>query len=245
MKISFLGTNGWYDTDTGNTVCALIQTKNEHIVLDCGTGFYKLDRYIKDEKPVYLFLSHFHFDHVFGLHALNRFDFPQGIHMYGPRGIKKFIGALIRGPYTMPLGKLRTRVTLHDLSETRPPVSVEFKKLKHPSLCYGYRFTLDGKVVTYCTDTGMTENIISLAKNADLFISECAFKAGQTSPKWGHMNPELAAAAAKEAGAKKLCLMHFDAALYTSKKDRLAAEKKARGIFGKSFAAFDDMKLTV
>jgi ribonuclease BN (tRNA processing enzyme) len=36
MKIIFLGTNGWYDTKTGNTVSILIVTKEHNIVLDAG-----------------------------------------------------------------------------------------------------------------------------------------------------------------------------------------------------------------
>jgi ribonuclease BN (tRNA processing enzyme) len=36
MKIIFLGTNGWYDTKTGNTVSTLIVTKEHNIVLDAG-----------------------------------------------------------------------------------------------------------------------------------------------------------------------------------------------------------------
>jgi ribonuclease BN (tRNA processing enzyme) len=35
------------------------------------------------------------------------------------------------------------------------------------------------------------------------------------------MNPELAADAAKEAGAKILCLMHFDDAMYHTPENRL------------------------
>ena len=33
MKITFLGTNGWYDTKTGNTICTLIETKDYFIIL--------------------------------------------------------------------------------------------------------------------------------------------------------------------------------------------------------------------
>ena len=71
MKIIFLGTNGWYDTSLGNTICTLIKTQDFHIILDAGNGLYKIDRHIIDEKPVFLFLSHFHLDHIIGLHILN------------------------------------------------------------------------------------------------------------------------------------------------------------------------------
>ncbi|MEK7333592.1 MAG: ribonuclease Z, partial [Nitrospirota bacterium] len=60
MKITFLGTNGWYDTATGNTICILVETERYDIILDAGNGLYKADRYISNKKPVYLFLSHFH-----------------------------------------------------------------------------------------------------------------------------------------------------------------------------------------
>ena len=65
-KIIFLGTNGWYDTDTGNTICILIDSPLFTIILDAGNGIAKLDRYADFNKPAYLFLSHFHLDHIAG-----------------------------------------------------------------------------------------------------------------------------------------------------------------------------------
>lgn len=52
MKIIFLGTNGWYDTKTGNTICTLIETDNEYIILDAGNGIYKIDKYIKKIRRI-------------------------------------------------------------------------------------------------------------------------------------------------------------------------------------------------
>lgn len=244
MKITFLGTNGWYDTGTGNTPCVLIQTGNENIVLDAGLGLYKIHSLITDDKPIYLFISHYHLDHIFGVHTLPLFDFKQGIRVYGPAGIKKYLGGLIRTPYTLPLGKLRTTLRLNDLAAgKRPPIDVEFRQLRHPALCYGYRFILEGKVVTYCTDTGMNGNIVRLAKGADLFISECSLKPGQQQKSWGHMNPELAAGAAKKAGAKKLVLTHFAADIYAGKNDRAVALSAARRVFRKTAVACDGMTI--
>ena len=77
MKIYFLGTMGWFDTKLGNTLCVLVDTGKEYIIFDAGTGFSKIDNYIKDKRPIYLFLSHFHLDHIIGLHALNKFSFPD------------------------------------------------------------------------------------------------------------------------------------------------------------------------
>jgi ribonuclease BN (tRNA processing enzyme) len=82
MRILFLGTNGWYSTDTGNTVCTLIETKGHYIILDAGDGFHKIDQYIDDKKPIILLLSHIHLDHIIGLHSLAKFRFKQEIILY-------------------------------------------------------------------------------------------------------------------------------------------------------------------
>ena len=70
MKVTFLGTNGWYDTVTGNTCTVLIQAKEYDIILDAGNGIAKADQYITQDKPAYFFISHFHIDHIAGLHTL-------------------------------------------------------------------------------------------------------------------------------------------------------------------------------
>jgi len=43
MDIIFLGTNGWYDSPTGSTICTLINSQSYHILLDAGNGLYKAD----------------------------------------------------------------------------------------------------------------------------------------------------------------------------------------------------------
>jgi ribonuclease BN (tRNA processing enzyme) len=241
MKVIFLGTNGWYDSQTGNTVCVLIETTNEYLILDAGNGLYKIDQYITPDKPVYLFLSHFHLDHICGFHVLNKFRFPQGLDLFGPPGLEGALKNLIAKPYTAPLAGLKTKVRLHELGpKSFRPIPVLFKKLKHPDLCYGYRFLLEGKTVVYCTDTGICKNALLLAADADLLIAECALPSGQEDKRWPHLNPELAAGLAKDARVKKLALMHFDARLYPTLKERQAAQRQARRIFKQTNAMVDN-----
>ncbi len=240
-KITFLGTNGWYDTDTGNTICVLIETKRCYIVLDAGNGLYKLDRYIKDKKPIHLFLSHFHFDHIAGLHVLAKFKFKQGICIYGPPGTKSILDSFVAKPFTAALNKLPFKVTVKEISEgrRRAPVPMTAKWLYHSTPCMGYRFEVDGKTVTYCTDTGICDSAVELGREADIFITECALPPGMTMDEWPHLNPENAAFLAGSAAAKKLILTHFDAAFYTKQAQRKVAERTARKVFKNSFAAKD------
>lgn len=247
MRVIFLGTNGWYDTETGNTICILIETDDYYIILDAGNGLYKIDKYISSKKPIYLFLSHFHLDHIVGLHTLNKFKFSQRIRIYGQVHTKDILNTVITEPYTIPFAKLPSKVEVHELSEGvhNIPFLVKCLFLQHSSKCMGYRFEFQNKVISYCPDTKTCENAVELAKNADLLITECSFGPGQYNEKWPHLNPEEAAKIAKESGAKKLVLVHFDASIYQTLQKRKTAEKKAAEIFNNTIIAVDDMEIEV
>ncbi|MBI4656274.1 MAG: ribonuclease Z [Elusimicrobia bacterium] len=262
MEIIFLGTNGWYDTEIGNTPCILLKTGNFYIVFDAGNGLHKLDRYIAKDKPIYILLSHFHLDHIEGLHVLAKFRFKKGLFICGPEGTKKTLDRIIRKPFTVPLKKLPYHTAVFELPEQaknlpseqggvdRPPQADERLKIKalsleHSTLVLGYRLEIEDKTITYCTDTGYCENAVKLAKNADLLITECSYRTGEQNSRWSHLNPETAAGLAKKAGAKKLALTHFDPSRYPGRQDRIAAQKKARTVFKNSFTAFDGMKIGI
>ncbi len=244
MRVIFLGTNGWYDTDTGNTVCTLMETEEYFIILDAGNGIYKLEQYIqnKSKKPVYLFISHSHLDHIIGLHILNKFNFNQGLRIYGQVGTRNILNAIINASYTVPFDKLPFKVDIYELREGKHniPFSVRCEFLRHSLPCLGYRFELDGKIITYCPDTGVCENAIELARNADLLIAECSFKSGQRNEEWPHLGPEDAALIAKQANVKKLALLHFDSNIYKTLQERKEAEEKAKEIFKNTFAVRDN-----
>jgi ribonuclease BN (tRNA processing enzyme) len=245
--VIFLGTNGWYDTNTGNTICTLIKTREVDIILDAGNGFYKINRYIPHDsrKSVYLLLSHFHLDHIIGLHILNKFQFPGGLTICGPEGTKNILGLIINHPFTAPLAQLPFAVRICELpaEHTDIPFSVVAKPLFHVSHTLGYRIEIDGKIISYCPDTGYCENAVELSRSADLMIAECAYKRGQSCESWPHLNPETAAGIARDAGAGKLALVHFDADIYQSLEERKEAETAAREIFQNTVAAQDGTEI--
>jgi len=63
--------------------------------------------------------------------------------------------------------------------------------------------------------------------------------------KWPHLNLETAARIAKEAEAKKLALVHFDAYLYKTLDERKEAEKIAQTVFINTFAAMDNLSISI
>jgi ribonuclease BN (tRNA processing enzyme) len=246
MKVVFLGTNGWYSTGLGNTSCTLIETEKFYVVLDAGDGIHKLDEYVKTEKPIVIFLSHLHLDHIIGFHVFNKFRFKQNVSIYGYKGTKNGL-RIISHPYTASFDEVPLRIDINELKEGRysEPFPFTCKLLFHADQCLGYRLELDDKVIAYCTDTGLCENIFALSKGADLLIAECSLKPEQSESGWPHLRPEDAARVAKEADVGRLALMHFDANMYKSMEDRKNAETAARKIFLETVAAVDGLEILI
>lgn len=253
MKIHFLGTNGWYSTPTGDTPCVLIDSKDRYIIFDAGNGIYKIDKYIKENKPISMFISHFHIDHVSGLHTLNKFEFKQGIDVYFACGRKKDFNKFVNPPYTIGITKskknvyvLKTKIRLHELEEGENNIGfkVIMKKLFHAYVDHGFRIVLEEKSIVYSGDTSIVSNSFLLAKNADILIHECS---NIISPEksWGHTDPQETAQFAKAAKVKKLVLTHFGAHLYDTLEKRKEAEKIARKIFPNTIAATDGLILNI
>jgi ribonuclease BN (tRNA processing enzyme) len=192
---------------------------------------------------VYLFLSHFHLDHIEGLHTIVKLNLPRGLKIFGMEGAEKTLRAIIRRPYTVPLGEGPYPVEINELpcDAEKAPFLEDFAYLTHSDPCMGFRFRLDGKTIAYCTDTGACENLLRLGRNVDLLITECSELSGHHSDRWPHLNPEDAVGAAKKAGAKRLALTHFNAHLY----DTFEARKSIMGrvAFDGLTVAFDDTAL--
>lgn len=249
MKVIFLGTNGWYDTKF-NTISTLIETEQYFIILDAGNGIYKAENYIpnKNKKIVFMFLSHFHLDHIVGMHILNKFSlkFPK-LKIYGPKGTKEILKNFVNFPYTLPISELPYNVEIYEISDGiyNIPYNVECLSLLHYPFSMGYRIEIDGKIIAYCADTGICDNAVKLARNSDLLISECSFKSNQRNEKWPHLNPEDAALIAKNSNTKNLILTHFDAAIYKTIEERKEAEKIARKIFKNTISAIDEMVIEI
>jgi len=247
MNVTFLGTNGWYDTVTGNTCSVLIQSEQFDVILDAGNGLAKADRYITQEKPVYLFISHFHLDHITGLHTLVKFHFGKGLNICGQPGTEEVLSSLVKEPFTVPFAKLPYKVNFIEFTEGKHniPFPIECRLLLHPVPCFGYRLVIDNRTITYCTDTGICENAILLARDADLLITECGLLPGGQSPEWPHLNPETAISIAKEAHARRLALMHFGAEVYKNPGDRARVKEQFEPAFPGLIVTSDDLTIEI
>ncbi|HLD31950.1 MAG TPA: MBL fold metallo-hydrolase [Patescibacteria group bacterium] len=247
MKITFLGTNGWYDTPEGNTPCILIDTKDFYLVLDAGNGLCSLNEYLKKPKPVYLFLSHLHLDHIIGLHCTPKLRLPQGLKIYVPkkhwRNLHRFFGP----PFTGGPKNSRYGITMQAIKteKQKQPLPFVCLPMTHFHHGYGFRFQIENKIIAYSGDTSVCDNDQLLAQGADLLIHECSLLPGRDDEEWGHSGPNQVAALAKNSRVQRLVLTHFLPVTYPHLADRNQAKKAARKIFPATEIAYDRLELEV
>src|SRR5215212_3115958 len=64
MRVRFLGTAGYHPSERRHTSCIILPEAG--IILDAGTGFFRVERFLKTTE-LHLFLTHAHLDHIVGL----------------------------------------------------------------------------------------------------------------------------------------------------------------------------------
>ncbi|MEJ2272072.1 MAG: ribonuclease Z [Candidatus Bathyarchaeota archaeon] len=98
-----------------------------------------------------------------------------------------------------------------------------------------------GRTIVYTGDTGPSEKIVKLAKNADLLIHEATFddEMKQRAIEDGHSTPSIAAETAKQACVKQLIITHISARY----KNANILLEQAKKIFKNTEVAKDFMEL--
>lgn len=249
MKVTFLGTAGYHPNETRHTTCLLLSDLN--IILDAGTGFFRARDHIQPGR-LDIFLTHFHSDHVCGLHYLidvvSEKDISE-VHIWGPEGTEKMLKALFRKPlfpvaledhpFTAKIHELSKRMT-HTLRGTKVRAIVQDD---HPGGSLGYRFEREGKALVFMTDTVANLDRAAFAKGADLLIHECYFRDldAERAIQTGHSHSTIVGQFAVAAGIRRLALTHINP---------LEAEpefclREVMELFKDTFLAFDKMEITL
>jgi ribonuclease BN (tRNA processing enzyme) len=246
MRICMLGSAGWYDTPLATTPCVYIESDEYNIFIDAGLGFAKADTVLNPDKPTLLLISHFHLDHVYGLHTLVKLRLKQPLTIAFHADFLPAFHQLVNPPFTVPVEHLPYPVELKSIDfgyNDHIIYNLEAKPLKHTGLCLGFRLELDGLVMAYCSDTSLCPTAVELAHDADLLIAECSNVPGTIDQGWGHMSPEEAARLAVEAKARRLVLTHFTSSNYPDRSAKEMAVEAARTVFGATTAAYDGMEI--
>ena len=221
-RVTILGSGTCVPALKRSACAVMITTGRAVIVMDCGPGTMR--RLTETETAVtavtHLFFSHFHPDHTGELAA---FIFAN---KYPDQSRRRLPLALIAGKGFATFFKNYRSVYGHwielppeqfSLVEMDPAdgnpreyadFSVTARPMAHNPESLAYKVTgADGKTVVYSGDTDFSENLVELARGADLLICEAAFPAENKVS--GHLTPPEAGLIAARAGVRSLVLTHF------------------------------------
>src|SRR4030042_306690 len=151
IKITFLGTSNAIPSAERNHTSILLEYKNESILIDCGEGTQRQFRKAKlnPNKITKILISHWHGDHVLGipglLQTLAFSDYNRTLNIYGPKGTKEFMKALLRtfafvGKYKINVEEVEGRFFENE------DFYLEAEKMTHGLPCNAYSFVKKGKL---------------------------------------------------------------------------------------------------
>jgi ribonuclease Z len=218
MKLLFLGTGGYHPTERRQTSCLLLPECG--IVLDAGTGAFRLGRYLLTDEAD-LFLTHAHLDHSAGLtylfsvlreHPLRRLT----IHGQAEklRGIREHLFSEPIFP-AKPPWEFRTLEGESGRFDNLPEGGrLTYFPLQHPGGTIGFRLDWPRRSMAYVTDTTADPQAayVKHIAGVDLLVHECYYpdERADLSAQYGHSSLSNVAETARAAGAGRLILTHID-----------------------------------
>lgn len=216
MEITILGSGGFIPTKKQKSSSYLLKYNGNYFLIDCGCGAIQRLIELKFDwtKINYIFISHFHIDHMNDLLTLLHSQVisrKKTLKIFGPKNIKK-IGDFIKRELS---GGIRPpRFIFSNVTSKKIRIKnlkIENIPIKHHKLIpsIAYKFIADGKTTVYSGDLGPMVNknkFIKFCKNVDLLIADSG--GNPNKPGGDHLNPEEVGKLAQKANVKKLILIH-------------------------------------
>ncbi len=147
IDLVFLGTGSAVPLSHRNLSGTALLRKGEIFLFDCGEGTQMQFRRagLKPSKLRYIFISHFHGDHLFGLPglltSLQMANLRQDVHLFGPKGIAEYI----RFHQALCSFGFDYTLRIHEIDEHTPPTiwqtpeyHIEWQPLQHRIFTLGF-----------------------------------------------------------------------------------------------------------
>lgn len=218
LDITVIGCGDAFSSGGSLQTCFHVHSQTGDLLIDCGASAYAglKQKNINLAHIHTIILSHFHGDHYGGV-AFLLLDIAihhpeQALTIVSPRGGKEKIATLLTllYPATDVLSKIAVQFVSYHAEQELEVNGIKILALpvlhKAESLPHGLRIQLEDKIISYSGDTSWTDQLITLAKDADLFICECNFYSLEVT---GHMTYLTLREKLSKLHFKKILLTHL------------------------------------
>ena len=214
MRLTVVGCAGSFPSAESPCSSYLLEADGFRLLVDIGNGaFGGLQRHVGLYDIDAVMISHLHPDHWIDLlpclvarkYSKNRV-LPE-LPVYGPADTAERVAAAY-GDKDAALGVYDFR-TLAETTFDIGPFQVTAGLVNHPVETYGFRFSHGGRTLTYSADTGESDALVSLARDADALLCEASFLDSRVNVPDVHLTGRGAGRHAALAGVGRLLLTHL------------------------------------
>jgi ribonuclease BN (tRNA processing enzyme) len=235
VEILFVGVGEACDTTNGNTSALVTTAGGSRILLDC--GFTVPHQYfttaVDPAAPDFIWISHFHGDHFFGLPLLFLRLWQMGrtnpLIIVSQSGVEEKVRNCLEMSFPGFEEKLSFELSFQELSPDRKivigDVRLSAAVTRHSQYNLGLLLDDGSKRLYYSGDGRPTDDVRQLIHGCDLLIHE-AFKYVDEFPYHGSFISCLELA--EQAKVKKTALVHLDRDFRASDMERIQAMLQER-----------------
>lgn len=217
MRLTVVGCSGSVPGPESAASCYLVEVDGFRALLDLGSGALgPLHRYCPPTAVDAVLVSHLHADHCIDLLAL------YVARTYGPAGRCPPIPVLAPDGAGEHLARAYGRADAPGLAgcfdfvpwngrHEVGPLTVTVTRMAHPVPAFAMRLEHGGRSLVYSGDTGPTDALVDIARDADLALFEASFQAGRddAAPADLHLTAGEAGTYARRAGVRRLVITHL------------------------------------
>jgi len=238
MKLTIIGCSGSYAGSYGAASCYLVEHDGAAVVLDMGNGSLGPLAHHRDLYDIdAIVLSHLHLDHIAdigGLYVARKYrptGTPPKLPIYGPASTADRLGRM----YAADPDEHDLRDSF-DFTAFTPdtfevgPFTLSVAPAAHPVDAFSVKISAGGSTLVYSDDTGPTQNLIDLAKGADVLLAEASCLEGRPNPPDLHLTARDAVEHGVRADVQTIVLTHL--VPWNSIDDTIAEATAARAELG-------------